>query len=232
MLILSLNHLNFNASFTSKCFAMPDSTSPKWFLETEYLQSCNCDYGCPCNYNALPTYGNCEALIAYHIRKGNFGDVKLDGINFAWGLWWPKAIHMGEGIGKVFVDKKASPQQVKAIEEITSGKHGGGVFAIFPSTLKTTLPTTVTNIEFHFDPYNGSFSVEGAGKMQGGHITNAKTGAKWEGELFIPGGFGFKRGTYMSVNWNLNTNGIIPLKYEKRHGHASVTSFSNEGCIA
>jgi len=200
-------------------------------MEVEYLQSCNCDYGCPCNFNALPTYGNCEALLGYHIRKGNFGDTNLDGIIFAWGLWWPKAIHMGEGIGKLYVDKKASKEQVKAIEEITSGKYGGGVFTIFPSTFKTTLPTEITNIEFHYNPYDAWLKVEGAGEVKSEHITNAKTGAQWEGEILVPGGIAFKRGTVSSVNWHWMTSNIS-LKHEKKNGHTSLVSFSNEGCIA
>jgi hypothetical protein len=210
---------------------MPVTSSPEWRIEAEYAQSCNCDYGCPCNFNSLPTYGNCEALVAYHIRKGNFGDTNLDGVTFAWGLWWPKAIHMGDGIGKLYVDKKASAEQVKAIEEITSGQHGGGVFAIFPSTFKTTLPTEITNIDFHYDPYDAWYKVEGAGEAKSHHIINAKTGRQWEGEILLPGGIGFKRGTVTSVDWHWNTDDIS-MKYEKRNGHMSVATFTNEGCIA
>jgi hypothetical protein len=210
---------------------MADSSSPKWRLEAEYIQSCNCDYGCPCNFNALPTYGNCEALIGYHIRKGNFGKTKLDGVTFAWGLWWPKAIHMGEGIGKVYVDKKASKEQVKAIEEITSGEYGGGVFTVFSSMLKTALPTEITTVEFHYDPYDAWMKVEGAGEVKSLHITNAKTGAAFEGEILVPGGIGFKRGTVSSVDWYWKADNIS-LKHEKKNGHASLVTFTNEGCIA
>ena len=209
---------------------MSENSSTKWNMEVEYLQSCNCDYGCPCNFNALPTYGNCEALLGYHICKGNFDDTDLNGVIFAWGLWWPKAIHMGEGIGKLYVDKKASKEQVKAIEEITSGKHGGGVFTIFPSTLKTTLPTEIANIEFHYSSYDAWFKVEGAGEARSEHIRNAKTGATWEGEILVPGGIAFKRGTVSSVDWHWMTDDIS-LKHEKKNGHASLVSFSNEGCV-
>jgi hypothetical protein len=210
---------------------MAENSSPQWRIEAEYLQSCNCDYGCPCNFNALPTYGNCEALIGYHIRKGNFGKTKLDGVTFAWGLWWPKAIHMGEGIGKVYVDKKASKEQVKAIEEITSGKYGGGVFTVFSSMLKTALPREITKVEFHYDPYNAWMKVEGAGEVKSQHITNAKTGAAFEGEILVPGGIGFKRGTVSSVDWYWKADNIS-LKHEKKNGHASLVTFTNEGCIA
>ncbi len=210
---------------------MPNDSSAKWNMEAEFLQSCNCDYGCPCNFNALPTYGNCEALIAYHIRKGNFGDTKLDGVTFAWGLWWPKAIHLGEGIGALYVDKNASPEQVKAIEEITGGKHGGGVFAIFPTTFKSTMPTKITKIDFHYHPYDAWFTVEGVGEVRSQHIVNPISGESFEGELLLPGGIAFKRGTVSSVNWNWNADNIS-LKHEKKNGHVSVVTFSNEGCTA
>ena len=75
------------------------SVKTKWNMEAEYIQSCNCDWGCPCNFDALPTHGSCEALVAYRVKKGKFGETKLDGVVFAEGLWWPKAIHEGNGIG-------------------------------------------------------------------------------------------------------------------------------------
>ena len=202
-----------------------------WKMEVEYIQSCNCDYGCPCNFNALPTYGNCEALLGYRIRKGNFGDLKLDGVVFAWGMWWPKAIHLGNGRGKLYVDKKASKEQVSALESITTGKSGGGVFAIFASTFTEFLPTEVTDIEFHYDPYDAYFVVKGAGEVRSGHILNPVTAEKFEGELVLPGGLAFKRGTVTSVDWHWKA-ADISLKHEKKNGHMSVSTFTNEGCIA
>lgn len=210
---------------------MPETTSPQWRIETEYIQSCNCDYGCPCNFNALPTYGNCEALVGYRIIKGNFAETKLDGVAFALGAWWPKAIHFGDGIAQIYIDKKASAQQIKAIEEITSGKHGGAIFAIFASTFKEVKPTVITTIEFHYDPYDAWFSVEGAGEVRSGHILNPITNDPWEGEILVPGGIGFKRGTVTSVDWQWQS-GDIHLKHEKKNGHASITTLANEGCIA
>jgi hypothetical protein len=131
----------------------------------------------------------------------------------------------------LYIDKKASLQQVKAIEEIVSGKYGGGIFSIFPTTFKEVRPTVVTNIELHYDPYDSWFTVEGAGEVRSGHIVNAKTNEPWEGEILVPGGIGFKRGTVTSVDWNWKSSDIS-LKHEKKNGHASIATFANEGCIA
>src|ERR671935_4129 len=46
------------------------------------LIACNCDYGCPCNFNARPTQGKCEGGWTWHVERGRYGDVTLDGITF------------------------------------------------------------------------------------------------------------------------------------------------------
>jgi hypothetical protein len=63
------------------------------------------------------------------------------------------------------------------------------------------------------------------------HIVNAKTGAQWEGEILVPGGIVFKKGTVTSVDWQLNA-GNLALKHEKKNGHMSIATYTNEGCIA
>lgn len=210
---------------------MPDNSSPQWRMETESLQSCNCDYGCPCNFNGLPTKGNCEGFIVFRVRKGMFDATNIDNVKFALGVWWPKAIHEGEGIAALYVDTDATPEQVKAIEEITSGKHGGAIFAILPMTLKEVLPTKITKIDFHYHPYDAWFNVEGAGKVKSEHILNPVTEDQFEGEVHLPGGISFKRATVSSVNWDWN-EGDLSFRHEKKNGHASVATFTNEGCIA
>ncbi len=39
---------------------MATVTETKWTLTGTVVVACNCDYGCPCNFNALPTQGRCE----------------------------------------------------------------------------------------------------------------------------------------------------------------------------
>ena len=55
-----------------------------WNLEGTVLVACNCDYGCPCNYNALPTTGKCEGGWMWIVDKGRSGDVSLDGLLVTW----------------------------------------------------------------------------------------------------------------------------------------------------
>ncbi len=61
-------------------------STPRWLIECDYMESCNCDFGCTCNFIRIPTRGPCEALVGYHVRKGNFGNVSLDGEHTACSL--------------------------------------------------------------------------------------------------------------------------------------------------
>ncbi len=54
-----------------------------WRIKGRGFQNCNCYYGCSCQFNALPTHGNCEAVMGYEINEGHFGDVNLDGLKVA-----------------------------------------------------------------------------------------------------------------------------------------------------
>jgi hypothetical protein len=58
------------------------SQIPNWNMKADYVETCNCDYGCPCNFNGFPTYGNCQAVLLFHIRSGTYGNTKLDGVDF------------------------------------------------------------------------------------------------------------------------------------------------------
>jgi hypothetical protein len=71
---------------------------PKWNLKADYVETCNCDYGCPCNFSGFPSNGFCRALVLYHIQNGSYGqDTNLDGLDAVYAASWPKAIHEGNG---------------------------------------------------------------------------------------------------------------------------------------
>jgi hypothetical protein len=203
----------------------------QWNMGTEYIQSCNCDYGCPGNFNGYPTQGNCEALVAYRVKRGTFGTTKLDGVAFAMGLWWPHAIHEGGGTARIYLDAKATPEQQKAVEEICSGKHGGGVFEIFPKTFAKVHPTKRAKIDFHFGGYESYFTVEGVGEVRSTHIKNPVTGEMFEGEIVLPGGIGWKRAIVTSIkNWWMRDEDLL-ARHTDKAGFVTTAKFSNEGCV-
>ena len=85
---------------------MAQSTANKWTLKGTVLIACNCDYGCPCNFNALPTHGHCEGGWAWHVQEGRYGSTDLSGLTFSIAADWPRAIHDGNGEAAVLIDER------------------------------------------------------------------------------------------------------------------------------
>lgn len=107
----------------------------KWHIEGEYMETCNCEFLCPCitsNLAAIPTEGDCKAAIAMKITKGEKDGVSLDGLSFIVLMHAPSA--MGDGNIKVglIVDEAASDEQAAAIGEIATGAAGGPMEALGP----------------------------------------------------------------------------------------------------
>jgi hypothetical protein len=81
---------------------------PSWKVHAYFLDACNCDWGCPCQFNANPTHGNCEGVTGYHIITGIYGTkVKLDGLNMALIASWPGPLHEGRGKASYYIDNRA-----------------------------------------------------------------------------------------------------------------------------
>src|SRR5438046_10164736 len=87
--------------------------------------ACNCNSGCPCSFDAPPTYGKCETALAYRIAKGKYGGVTLDGLKFILVAGWPEAIHLGQGRGVLFLDAQATGPKREALEATATAKAGG-----------------------------------------------------------------------------------------------------------
>jgi hypothetical protein len=102
---------------------MEEKLIPAWALRADYVETWNCDFGCPCNFSGFPSNGFCSGLVAYHIREGNYGGVKLNGLDVVDAYSWPRVIHEGNGTHQIFITNKANQQEQKdAITEIFSGK--------------------------------------------------------------------------------------------------------------
>jgi hypothetical protein len=93
----------------------------QWHLTGQVLVACNCDWGCPCNFNARPSKGKCEGGWTWHVDTGTYGDVTLDGLNFSVYVNWPGAIHEGNGEAVILIDERANERQRSAIETLIGG---------------------------------------------------------------------------------------------------------------
>jgi hypothetical protein len=167
---------------------------PHWRAKIDYVETCNCDYGCPCNFNGFPTYGFCRALVLYHIREGHYGeDLKLDNIDVVYAASWPKAIHEGNGTIQLFISNNTSIEQRNAIIKIFSGKaKGEGPFAIFATTIKYVLEPQFVDIRVKLDGKKSSFSVPGVLDVRLESFKNPVTGEEQDTQVHLPKGFIWK----------------------------------------
>jgi hypothetical protein len=167
---------------------------PNWHIKADYVESCNCDYGCPCNFTGFPTYGFCRGLLLFHIREGNYGDnIDLNGLEVIYAESWPKAIHEGNGTMQLFITKNSNENQRRAIVNIFTGKgKGEGPFAIFANTLKYILDPQYVDIKARIDGRKSSFSVPGIIDVQVENYINPVTGEEQDTKIQLPKGFIFK----------------------------------------
>lgn len=167
-----------------------DQVTQKWGLKAEYVETCNCDYGCPCNFSGFPTYGFCRALVLHSITSGTFGNVKLDGIDVVFAASWPKAIHDGNGTAQLFISKHASQEQRDAVVKIFSGQaKGSGPFSIFASTLKYNLEPQFVEIKKKIDGKRSTFSVPGVLDVEVESFKHPVTGEEQDTKIQLPKGF-------------------------------------------
>ena len=120
-----------------------------WMIKGPKIGACSCAYGCPCEFNARPTYGACEGMEAHRIDEGYFGDVRLDGTIIGARYRWPGPVHEGGGVAQGFIDERTTPAQREALIQIMSGKEQEPttVFNIYGSTIVRELDLIVAPID-------------------------------------------------------------------------------------
>ena len=94
---------------------------PRWHVAGDWFDTCKCSVPCPCTFAQPPTTGDCDGILAWHIRRGNYGDVRLDGLSvmalaaFTGNIW--------EGQTKcsmaMFIDDRADERQRDALPMIS-----------------------------------------------------------------------------------------------------------------
>jgi hypothetical protein len=167
-----------------------------WVIKGREFGNCNCDYSCPCQFNALPTHGHCRGLAVFDIEEGYHGTTRLDGLRAAGIFRWPGPIHEGNGEGVHVIDPRATPEQRNALLRILSGEDtepGATVFQVFASTCETMHDPIIAAIDFELDieARTARAHIEGVVEMRGAPILNPITGAEHRVRIEQPNGFEF-----------------------------------------
>ena len=205
-----------------------------WEFQGSELINCNCAYGCPCQFNALPTKGSCEAIGAMAIDKGHHGDVRLDGLKFAVVLQWPGPIHEGKGKCQPVVDARASAQQREVLLKIMSGQDTepfATVFAVFATTFEKVFDPIFTTIEYavDVDARRGKVRADGVFEVNGEPIRNPVTGEEHRARIDLPHGFEYELAEMGSAS--CNARGHIALDLKNSYAQFARLHMNNKGPV-
>jgi hypothetical protein len=136
----------------------------KWQISGEYMESCNCDYLCPCIYTnpqAGATQDNCTAALVFRIDTGSSGGVILDGLCFALLIRSRKVMADGNWAFACVVDERADAAQRTALSAIVSGEAGGTPGMIRSALVSDFRGVVFKPIDFRMEMLTRSVSIPG-----------------------------------------------------------------------
>lgn len=205
-----------------------------WEIQADELVACNCAYGCPCQFNALPTYGDCQAMAGFQIREGFFGDTRLDGLRAIGIMQWPGPIHEGDGKAFMIVDERADATQREALLTILSGGEtdmGATVWNVFASTMVEMFDPAFKTIEMEVDVESrtGRVFVEGLAESVGRPIVNPVTGDEHRARIDLTDGFEYTLAEMGSASFK--TTGPIAMDFEDRYAQFAHIHLNNHGVV-
>jgi hypothetical protein len=208
--------------------------STPWQIKARELANCNCAYGCPCQFNALPTHGNCRALIGYQIDTGHYGSVRLDGLRAALIASWPGPIHEGNGTMQVIVDERADSRQREALRKIIHGEDTeemATMWWVYSAMSPKKLETLYKPIDFTIDveKRTGHMSIPGIAEMTGEPIRNPVSGAEHRARIDLPHGFEYTVAEMGSASSSVK--GPIAMELKNSYGQFCELHLSGSGVI-
>lgn len=209
---------------------MPD----RWMIRGVEYVNCNCHWGCPCQFGAPSTHGQCEAMVSGHIEEGNFNDARLDGLDWALLLYWPGEIAQGNGKQQAIIDERADPAQREGLRKILHGEStspGATHFFVYSSTMSTILDTLYAPIDLSIDVDGRTAKVKIGNLVEsvGAPIISPFDGNPTRSQIGLPEGFEY---TYAEMgNGNTKVRAGIELDLENSYGQFNDLHMNQDGVI-
>ena len=206
----------------------------RWMLRGVEYGNCNCNWGCPCQFGAPTTHGNCEAVVAGHVEEGNFNETKLDGLDWALLLHWPGEIADGNGTEQAIIDERADPAQREGLRKILHGESttsGMTHFFVYNSTMSSVLETLYAPIELSIDVDGRMAKVKIGDLVEsvGTPIMSAFDGSATRSRINLPNGFEY---TYAEMgSGSTKARAGIELDLTDTYGQFNVLHMNQDGVI-
>ncbi|QTP55601.1 DUF1326 domain-containing protein [Billgrantia sulfidoxydans] len=205
-----------------------------WRLEGRWLKNCSCAYGCPCDFNAPPTHGECRGFLGMLIDDGFFEETRLDGLGFFVVVHFPGPLHEGNGEAQPIIDERATAEQREALFTIMSGEHSdeGTLFHIFNLIVTRMHDPIFAPIAFEFDQEarRARLGVPGVLESAVEPIKNPVTGAPHRIRVVMPEGFEHIEGEIASAS--IESHGAIDFSTHGSHSTLAYVVQTPQGVAA
>ena len=105
-----------------------------WKLEGSYFETCSCDLMCPCNMSMDhgATYDYCRVTLVFDIADGAIEDADVSGLAVAVIADTPKIMTEGNWRLGMFIDERATDEQMEKLGAVFSGQKGGPMEGVLP----------------------------------------------------------------------------------------------------
>jgi hypothetical protein len=208
--------------------------STEWVIKGSEFANCNCSYGCPCQFNALPTHGNCRGVFGIQIDEGHFAEVRLDGLRAVLLAATPGALHEGNGTMQLVIDERADARQRDALEKILSGRETeemATIWWVLGAMCPMKLETLFKPITFDVDveARRARLEIPGFLQMSGEPIRNPVTGAEHRVRIDLPDGFEYRIAEIGSGT--TRCAGPIELDLKDSYGQFAHLHIGNRGVM-
>jgi hypothetical protein len=205
-----------------------------WEIEGREFGNCNCDYSCPCQFNAPPTHGHCRGMAAFEIEQGFHGTTRLDGLRAAAIFRWPGPIHEGKGEAFHVIDRRATQEQRTALLRVLRGEDtepGATVFQVFASTTETVHEPLFADIAFELDieGRKARVRIDGILEMRGEPILNPVTRREHRVRIVQPNGFEFAEAE-IGRGWS-NASGPLNFEIADTYGQFARIHLCQNGIV-
>lgn len=210
---------------------MPD----KWMIKSRTFGSCNCAVNCGCQFNLPSTFGFCQFVEAGHLEEGNFNDVPLAGLNWAFVIIWPGEVAEGNGRELIIIDERANDAQREAFRKIIlgeTGEPGSNHFSVYSSLCTEVLEPVYAPINYEIDIENRTASLEVPEVMKatGAPIINEFSGEPFHIALTRPtGSFEF---TYAEIGLGTaSVTGPMAMELDGSFAQFCIHHYNQDGLV-
>ena len=102
------------------------ATGVVYDLQGTLLEACSCGVLCPCWVGEDPDGGACDAFVAYHFDAGTIKGIDIGGLSLVNVVRIPgNVLTPASWKVAIFVDERATDEQMQALIDAYSGKLGG-----------------------------------------------------------------------------------------------------------